>query len=122
MAHAPLPYPPPWQDRLTLAAHLCISPETIENWVAAGIIPAPRKRGGKLMWKWCEVDAWMTDGPPTPDVTAGAIRENVRRLIAEQEAERAQRRAEKNREEEKKKARRNAAAIVANDGDYHDPA
>lgn len=58
----PLAYPPPWQDTVTLAAHLSISPETVPNWVATGILPAPRRRGGKLMWKWSEVDALMTDG------------------------------------------------------------
>jgi predicted site-specific integrase-resolvase len=50
-----LPYPPPWQDSVTLAAHISVSVSTLENWVAAGIIPPPRKRGGKLMWKWSEV-------------------------------------------------------------------
>ena len=52
----PLPYPPPWQDSVTLAAHISVSVSTLENWVAAGILPPPRKRGGKLMWKWSEVD------------------------------------------------------------------
>jgi predicted site-specific integrase-resolvase len=51
-----LPYPPPWQDSVTLAAHISVSVSTLENWVTAGIIPPPRKRGGKLMWKWDEVD------------------------------------------------------------------
>ena len=57
-----LPYPPPWQDKETLAAHLCVSVWTIENWVQKGIIPAGRLRGGKLFWKWREVDEALTFG------------------------------------------------------------
>jgi hypothetical protein len=41
-----------------------VSGTTIENWGAQGILPPPRKRGGKLMWKWEEVDAWLTNGSP----------------------------------------------------------
>ena len=29
-----LPYPPPWQDSVTLAAHISVSVSTLENWVA----------------------------------------------------------------------------------------
>jgi predicted site-specific integrase-resolvase len=42
---------PPWQDLQTLCANICVSATTVENWVAQGILPPPRKRGGKLMWK-----------------------------------------------------------------------
>jgi predicted DNA-binding transcriptional regulator AlpA len=80
-----LPYPPPWQDTPTLAQHICVSASTIENWVAQGILPAPRKRGGKLMWKWAEVDAWLTDGNPhgNTDQQATAITEAVKRISEE---------------------------------------
>lgn len=75
-----LPYPPPWQDRMTLAAHLCISPESVENWVRAGTIPPARMRSGKLMWKWSEVDAWMTEGnPEAPGSRPGSIKDAVKR-------------------------------------------
>lgn len=78
---------PPWQDTPTLAWHLSISPNTVENWVNAGILPPPRKRGAKLMWKWSEVDAWMTDGgPDAPGTRPGSIADGVRR---EREADRA---------------------------------
>jgi hypothetical protein len=33
-----LPYPPPWQDKETLAAHLSVSANTVENWSAQGIL------------------------------------------------------------------------------------
>jgi predicted DNA-binding transcriptional regulator AlpA len=76
-----LPYPPPWMDTPTLAKHICTSASTIDNWVAQGILPPPRKRGGKLMWKWSEVDAWLSDGGPHSVVDQGAsITEAVKRI------------------------------------------
>jgi predicted DNA-binding transcriptional regulator AlpA len=82
----PLSYPPPWQDTMTLAQHICVSPSTIENWVAAGILPPPRKRGGKLMWKWSEVDTCLSEGNNSSENEATGIRDAVRR---EREADRA---------------------------------
>jgi predicted DNA-binding transcriptional regulator AlpA len=70
---------PPWQDIATLAAHICVSPATVDNWVRDGILPQPRKRGGKLMWKWIEVDAWLSDGPARPADDAERIRDATRR-------------------------------------------
>lgn len=72
---------PPWQDMATLCRNTCLSPTTVDNWVARGILPPPRKRGGKLMWKWVEVDKLLTDGRPgvAVDPEAEAIRENTRR-------------------------------------------
>lgn len=55
---------PPWQDMNTLCKHICAAPNTVDNWVARGILPPPKKRGGKLMWKWSEVDKYLTDGAP----------------------------------------------------------
>ena len=76
-----LTYPPPWQDMPTLCAHICVSTTTVENWVAQGILPKPRKRGGKLMWKWEEVDAYLTVGKSegSPDAEAERIRNGTRR-------------------------------------------
>jgi predicted DNA-binding transcriptional regulator AlpA len=83
----PLAYPPPWQDTMTLAQHICVSPSTIDNWVAAGILPPPRKRGGKLMWRWSEVDARLAEGDNSSLMSeATGIRDAVRR---EREADRA---------------------------------
>jgi hypothetical protein len=81
----PLPYPPPWQDKETLAAHLCVSSNTIENWATQGIIPPPRKRGGKVMWKWSEVDEMLTVGNAggSPDRQAEAIRSATRQAATE---------------------------------------
>src|SRR5262245_24334602 len=68
--NARLPYPPPWMDTATLCAHICAAPNTVDNWVASGILPPPRKRGGKLMWKWAEVDQYLTNGADGADTLA----------------------------------------------------
>jgi hypothetical protein len=81
-----LPYPPPWQDSVALAAHISVSVYTLENWVAAGILPPPRKRGGKLMWKWSEVDTRLSEGNNGTIGEATGMRDAVRR---EREADRA---------------------------------
>jgi hypothetical protein len=80
-----LPYPPPWQDVATLCEHICVSTTTVENWVVQGILPPPRKRGGKLMWKWDEVDAYLTNGKVagSPDAEAERIRNGTRKAAAE---------------------------------------
>jgi predicted DNA-binding transcriptional regulator AlpA len=69
-----LPYPPPWMDLATLARHLCQSPNTIEKWSKDGTIPPPRRPGRKLMWKWSEVDDWLTAGKDSIDPQAERIR------------------------------------------------
>lgn len=84
MTRASLPYPPPWQDMATLCAHICVAPTTVDNWVAKGILPAPRKHGGKLMWKWDEVDAYLNRrAGQTPDAEADRIRDGTRRAATE---------------------------------------
>lgn len=72
---------PPWQDMVTLCRHICVSTTTVDNWVAQGILPPPRKRGAKLMWKWSEVDAWLTNGRPgcSPESDIERIRNGTRR-------------------------------------------
>lgn len=67
-----------------LAQHLTISPSTVPLWVDQGIIPKPRERGGKLLWKWAEVDERLTNGAgPDPDPEAERIRNGTRRLATE---------------------------------------
>jgi hypothetical protein len=79
----PLPYPPPWQDKETLAAHLSVSSNTVENWSAQGRLPPPRKIGGKVMWKWSEVDEKLTLGGEGPDTLAERIRNGTRAAASE---------------------------------------
>ena len=78
-----LPYPPPWMDTVTLARHLSVSPGTVDNWAAQGIIPPPRNRGGKRLWKWSEVDDRLTLGEVggSPDAQAERIRNGTRRAL-----------------------------------------
>jgi predicted site-specific integrase-resolvase len=73
---------PPWMDQATLCAHICIGGTTVDTWVAQGILPPPRKRGGKLMWKWEEVDDYLTHGTEarSPDAQADRIRNASRRI------------------------------------------
>lgn len=63
----PLPYPPPFQDRQTLAQHLCMGETTIDEYVAAKLLPRPRKGKGTPLWEWEEVKAcirgWPIAGP-----------------------------------------------------------
>lgn len=83
----PLPYPPPWQDISTLAAHICVSTTTVENWVAQGLLPPGRLRGGKRLWKWAEVEQWLEAGGPSVaqsvDTLAERIRNGTRAAAAE---------------------------------------
>lgn len=80
-----LPYPPPWMDAGTLAKHCSVSPSTIEAWAAQGVLPPPRKRGGKQLWKWSEVDEKLTIGEAggSPDAAAERIRNATRAAAAE---------------------------------------
>jgi hypothetical protein len=71
---------PPWQDMATLCKHISCSADTVESWVADGILPPPRNRGGKLMWKWSEVDDYLTHGGhQAADINR--IREATRRIV-----------------------------------------
>ena len=76
---------PPWQDMNTLCRNICVSTTTVENWVAQGILPPSRKRGRKLMWKWSEVDEYLTNGGPsaTLDAEASEVFNAARRAATE---------------------------------------
>ena len=73
---------PPWQDMTTLCKHISCSPTTVDNWVAQGILPPPRKRGDELMWKWSEVDDYLTHGG-NQAADIDRIREATRRIVEE---------------------------------------
>lgn len=74
---------PPWQDITTLCEHICISKPTVEAWVKDGILPPARMRGGKRMWKWEEVDAWLTNGGESAglDPEAERVRNGTKRAV-----------------------------------------
>ena len=76
---------PKWLDKQVLAIVTGNSPDTIDNWAAQGIIPPPVKRGGKLMWKWADVDAKLTigDAGASPDSQAERITNGTKAAAAE---------------------------------------
>jgi hypothetical protein len=71
---------PPWQDMATLCRHISCDQGTIEKWVAEGILPPPRKRGGVELWKWSEVDDYLTHGG-NQAAAIDRIREATRRIV-----------------------------------------
>lgn len=77
-----LPYPPPFQDLATLAEHCCMGQSTIENLVKLGQFPAPKKVGGKRLWRWKDVEKHLAgDAGPSaasPDQQAEGIRNATR--------------------------------------------
>jgi predicted DNA-binding transcriptional regulator AlpA len=71
---------PPWIDMEMLSWAICASPSSIENYVAQGKLPPPRRLGGKRLWKWSEVEARLTNGDSVPKL--GGLADAVRRDIA----------------------------------------
>lgn len=53
---------PAWVDRKRLMLETCRSDEGIDDLVRNRVIPPGKMRGGKLMWKWETVDAWLEHG------------------------------------------------------------
>ena len=60
---------PQWVDTARLCRETCLSESTVDAWVRQGLLPHPRKRGGKNMWRWAEVDDWLENGPPNAQPT-----------------------------------------------------
>lgn len=80
-----LPYPPPYMDLPTLAAHLCMGESTIEDHVRRGIFPPPIKQGTKNLWSWKSIqrhleprgkEAPLSPAQPKKGI-ADAVREEV---------------------------------------------
>lgn len=75
---------PAWVDRARLMKETCRSDEGINALVRDGLIPPGKMRGGKLMWKWEKVDAWLEHGgdpaqaSPQDNNRAVQMREAVR--------------------------------------------
>jgi hypothetical protein len=72
---------PPYQDISTLCKNLCIGATTVDAWVKQGILPPPKLRGGKRLWKWTEVERAL-DGEPGDEM------ERIRNGAKEARAER----------------------------------
>lgn len=75
-----LPYPPPFQDLPTLAAHLCAGESTIERLVREGRFPQPKKIGGKNVWRWSEVERFIDKGNTTILTNEESIYEATKRI------------------------------------------
>lgn len=54
--------PPAYPDKSTLAAELCVSEATVDDWTRKGMLPRPRRLAGSVRWCWAEVEAKLT--PP----------------------------------------------------------
>ena len=50
---------PAYPDISRLTHELCISERTVDAWVKQGILPPPKNKGGKRLWKWSEVEAYL---------------------------------------------------------------
>lgn len=73
-------YPPPWQDKTTLCRHVCSCPRTVDKWVLEGILPPPRRMRGRLMWKWSEVDEYLSRHGSSPEeALAERVKNGTRR-------------------------------------------
>jgi hypothetical protein len=78
---------PAYLDIARLCEELSICERTADAWVRQGILPAPRQRGGKRLWKWKEVESYLDDGAPglvpSADAEAERIRDATQRLAEE---------------------------------------
>jgi len=73
---------PPWLDMDMMCLCLPISSNTVDKWVKDGLLPPPRLKGGKQMWKWSEVDEYLTSGgAQSLDPEAERIKNATRRAI-----------------------------------------
>src|SRR5262245_12296789 len=81
---------PSYVDIAILCRELSISERTVDAWVRQNILPPPRQRGGKRLWKWAEVERYLDDGGPTPPPSADQQAEDIRNAtqrLAEESAQ-----------------------------------
>jgi hypothetical protein len=75
---------PAWVDKARLCVETCASTDTVEEWVRRDILSAGQKRGGKLLWRWADVDKWLqqggANGQEVADLDAEGMRAATRRL------------------------------------------
>ena len=68
---------PPWQDLATLSAHICTGESTIENWVKLGLFPAPRKIGGKRLWRLADVEKHLAGNSESTQSTSTNLLQRI---------------------------------------------
>jgi predicted DNA-binding transcriptional regulator AlpA len=49
--------PPSYVSKAVLAAELCMSESTVDEYVQRGLFPKPIKIGGCVRWRWADVQA-----------------------------------------------------------------
>ena len=59
---------PEYVTRQRAAAELCMSDDTFDKYVRVGVLPAPKRRGKLLRWKWSEI-VTVLDGGAASTVT-----------------------------------------------------
>ena len=80
---SPLPYPPPWMDLATLAAHTCLSESTIEAMVRRGALPQPRNpSGGKRLWRWKDIDKALAGETESASAEVKRITDATRQALS----------------------------------------
>ena len=73
-----LPYPPPFMGLRLLAEHVDLGESTIEDLVKRGMFPKPRKVGGKRLWEWEKVRAYLADPEPGEAASPIDLAERIR--------------------------------------------
>jgi excisionase family DNA binding protein len=59
-----------WMTRAEAAAHLRITPGTLDRWVKAGKVTRYRGPGGSIRFRREELDALLTPEDPEPELVA----------------------------------------------------
>lgn len=72
---------PAWVDKARLMLETCHSERGIDLWVQQEVIPPGRMRGGKLMWKWSEVDACLDRGATEGQSIEEQVRQRTRDMM-----------------------------------------
>lgn len=71
---------PAYVDIDRLCREICVTERTADAWVRQGILPAPRQRGGKRLWKWKEVEAYLDDDAQGVPASADSEAERIRNV------------------------------------------
>lgn len=73
---------PAYLDIGRLCLELCVSEHTVDAWIKRGILPYPKIKGGKRLWKWSEVERYLDEGDE-PDTAAERVRNATKAALAE---------------------------------------
>ena len=65
---------PDYCNRATLAKRLDIKPGAVDQYVKRGLLPPPIQVGEALLWRWTDVDRYISDSAGVTN--AGAMEQN----------------------------------------------